>query len=53
MDAATAGNAIGTWSSSFGESIDVVVLTTMEWECYQCMVKDTTQHSDTMPTVMQ
>ena len=24
-DAATAGNAIGTWSSSFGESIDVVV----------------------------
>ena len=24
-DAATAGNAIGTWSSSFGDSIDVVV----------------------------
>lgn len=24
-DAATAGNAIGTWSSSFGENIDVVV----------------------------
>lgn len=24
-DAATAGNAIGTWSASFGESIDVVV----------------------------
>ena len=24
-DAATAGNAIGTWASSFGESIDVVV----------------------------
>ncbi len=24
-DAATAGNAIGTWSSSFGEAIDVVV----------------------------
>ena len=24
-DAATAGNAIGTWSSSFGDSIDIVV----------------------------
>ena len=34
-DAATAGNAIGTWSSSFGDQIDVVVSmmqTTMQWQ---------------------
>ena len=24
-DAATAGNAVGTWSSSFGDEIDIVV----------------------------
>ena len=41
-DAATAGNAIGTWASSFGEQIDLIVSNNdgMGHVDVQCMVQD-------------
>ena len=55
-DAATAGNAIGTWASSFGDSIDLVVSNNDGMGC-QCLTlgQKITKflHLDTMLTVMQ
>ena len=55
-DAATAGNAIGTWTASFGDQIDVVVSNNDGMECQCSMLGQRTLrflHSDTMQTVMQ
>ena len=55
-DAATAGNAIGTWSSSFGKDIDVVVSNNdgMGMSMFNAWSKDNKVPTfDTMQTAMQ
>ena len=55
-DAATAGNAIGTWTASFGDEIDVVVSNNDGMGMSSSMHGQKTakfQHLDMMQTVMQ
>ena len=55
-DAATAGNAIGTWTASFGDQIDVVVSNNdgMGMSMFNAWAKDKKfLHSDMMQIVMQ